>query len=61
MAGEIPDSQELDDLFKKDKAPVEDGLTAEMPTFDDATTNYTKEEPGSKPLLPSSKEPIAGS
>ena len=50
MAGEIPDTSELDDVFGKKPEPsqLNDGLT-----FDDATTAFTKDDRISKePVLP---------
>lgn len=46
MAGEIPDSNDLDEVFGKKPDP-------ELTTFDDATTAFTKDE-----RLPTSKEPV---
>ena len=55
MAGEIPDDNDLNDLFtnpnKKAGTPAD-----EQPTFDDATTAYTKDDPITA-RLPNSKEP----
>ncbi len=50
MAGEIPTNDDLNDLFgnKKD--------ADEAPTFDDATTAYTKDEPLTR--FKASKEPL---
>ena len=45
MAGEIPDNEDLDTMLgmgEKEKPLLDDGVTTENPTFDDATTNYTK-------------------
>lgn len=60
MAGEIPDTEDLDNLLSGDKADklgVDDGVTENQP-FDDATTNYTKayEEPIKR--APSQKAPV---
>ena len=43
MAGEIPDNDDLTDLFGKDKN-ADDDASGNQP-FDDATTNYTKDDP----------------
>ena len=43
MAGEIPDNDDLTDLFAKDKNP--DDVQSGNQQFDDATTNYTKDDP----------------
>lgn len=60
MAGEIPDSGDLTDMFSKNKSPNATATTGDQP--DDATTNYTKMD--DLPRLPSypqiSKEPIYG-
>lgn len=42
MAGDIPDQAELDEIFEKEKEKVAVPETAEP--FDDATTNFTKDD-----------------
>ena len=42
MAGEIPDNDDLDDLFQKDKEAIPEEPTEQQ--FDDATTNFTKDD-----------------
>lgn len=54
MAGDIPESSDLYDLFKNPNNESMEGPT------DDATTNYTLEPPKHAPLVSLSKEPIFG-
>jgi len=49
MAGEIPDTADLSDLFAKKNDPANATATDDL-GVDDATTNYTKDEPSLKPL-----------
>jgi len=42
MAGEIPAEADLDDLFEKEKVP--ETVPEEGAQFDDATTNFTKND-----------------
>lgn len=55
MAGEIPESGDLTDMFAKAKSPNATATMTDHP--DDATTNYTKGE-GLGPYPTNSKEPI---
>ena len=56
MAGEIPDNEDLTDLFGK--KPDDDPNDMMGPGDDDATTNYTKDESSLPKLNPLSLEPI---
>ena len=51
MAGEIPESGDMDDLFKNKNNPDANGDLDDGPE-DDVTTNYTKDEPPRHKPLP---------
>ena len=58
MAGEIPDSHDLEQLFEPEASPIKKEPTVDnKTTFDDATTDFTKEEDDGK-LIAKFKTPF---